>query len=725
MLGPTLGFEQPGISAFQNPITLGGSGPPVSGYDPQQLALVPPRRRSRRNADALPSKAEQEAAKEFLDGWSAASYQFGQDGKAYRDLLRSMYQQRLLLSQWAQGTSGLTADQQVSMRTPSSWRSDMVVSITPIVQNISNRGVKAIFSSDRPFYVEPEDPTRSLEDDDFPTSKKLEQLLNQRLKSGRWKTRLREILQDFTLFDAVFGKLHLYSRTIPKRITNPFTFETDFVETSVYECPIIETVDCDRILVDWEATSSDIQQWHGIGHRVDIPFHRVVQRFKDGIYTLNKDEVFRRWKEGGSAFTSQTEGWRDDRLRMSVLEDKISRLTAWEYHGLVEQPDGTFKEGLMTVLTDREAESTAGGVLVRLQKGTALDCGLRPFASTQFTPLPAPFGMSAVKPHLDKIYYLSQLYNLYIDCVRIGVNPVLLVKKSSGLATRSKAGSGGEKLWPGKELPVNEPGDVTTLQIPLPNLAALVDLIRHFEHMIEQGTGVSDATMGMSGREKTATEAHGLFAALDVPIDVIMDAFSEDFLEPALNIALAMIQQFQLGDLQLSFRGADGMDRPVVITEQEIKTGKYRVHAAMNKQDQTKIAKAQSIERVIPLLAKPEIQQAIMAENKAISLTGMLQRYLELMGIDNIDDIIKQAPPMMPNMGGPPGQPMLPGMPGASPVGPGGAPQLEPGQRPPLQLVRRGGPMGDQPTDQNALAQLLQLMQAGQAPNQLPPGGPQ
>jgi hypothetical protein len=694
---------------------------PNIGHDMPQMGMPP--------VELGPSQEQQDSAKEFIDWWSAASYRYGREGKSRRDLLRNLYRQRLLFSQWKSGGSSTSADQAQSQKDKASWRSDFVTSITPIVQSFSNRGHAAIFSSDRPFAVTPEDPTGSIEDDDFPTSEKLEQLLNIRINQGGWSTQLYMALQDFVIFPATFGKIHYYEKTIPRRIFSQYGVA--FRDVPAYACPILDVVDMDRVLMDWEAKSSDVQRWHGIGHRVDIPFHRVAERYREGVFHLNGAEVHRKWGNTGGSWLTRSEGWQDDRTR-SDYDNKLTQLTAWEYHGLISQPNGTYTEGLLTVLTDRGAEDTGSGIIVRLQRGSALDCGLRPFVSAQFTPMPGPYGIGAIEPHLDVVYYLSQLYNLFIDCVRIGASPTICAPPTSELFTRAKAGSGGNTWYPGKTLPAYQRGDIWTLDIPLPNLPSLVNLIQHFERMLETRTGVSDAMLGMADRQKTATEAHGLFQALSIPLATRMKMFQADFLDPALQIALAMLQQYQAGPQQISFRGKDGKDKPVMISEEELSTGKYRVRSTMDREDQTRIAKAQSIERVLPLLAKPEIQMALQQEGASVSLTQMIRRYLDFVGIDDVDGVILQnrqvAMPMAANGGGRPGMPpgamppfgMMPG----GPPGPGvpmpGGPS-SPGQRAPLQLVRRGGPMGPEPTDQNALAQMLQTIQAGQAPNQEPP----
>jgi hypothetical protein len=197
-----------------------------------------------------------------------------------------------------------------------------------------------------------------------------------------------------------------------------------------------------------------------------------------------------------------------------------------------------------------------------------------------------------------------------------------------------------------------------------------------------------------------------------------------------------MLQEFSTGDQQIVVRGTNGQDIPLSVTTDELQEGKYKAVATLLRQDHTTIAKAQSLERALPLLQN--LQPMLQAEGVQISFNEIVQRFVELVGIEGADRIIRQLSPqeqqqiqqqqMMAQMGAPsspPGGPSPggppPGIGGSGgpppsigpPMPPGPPPQNGPIRQPPM-LVENGGPMGDEPTNQNAIAQLLQMQALSQ-----------
>ncbi len=170
-----------------------------------------------------------------------------------------------------------------------------------------------------------------------------------------------------------------------------------------------------------------------------------------------------------------------------------------------------------------------------------------------------------------------------------------------------------------------------------------------------------------------------------------------------------MLQQFILEDQILTVRDPNGSDVPLVVTSEELAQGRYKVAATLTRQDSTRIAKAQSIERVLPTLAK--FQPVLAQEGVQISFSEILKRYLDLIGVDGVDRVLTRMDPLKGGSGlegRGPETATEPALAGDARYGPSG--QEKPGL--PTALVQNGGPMGDLPTDANALAQLLQMQAA-------------
>ena len=169
-----------------------------------------------------------------------------------------------------------------------------------------------------------------------------------------------------------------------------------------------------------------------------------------------------------------------------------------------------------------------------------------------------------------------------------------------------------------------------------------------------------------------------------------------------------MLQQFLLDDQYIVVRDAAGRDVPLRVNASEIQSGKYRVVATITRQESTRLAKAQSIERALPTLA--QFQPVLAQEGVQISFSELLKRYLDLIGVDGADRVISRVDATQAEQIAQEGSPF----PQSNLIGMNQRAGDVRGVGAPSRLVEKGGPMGPQPTDANALAQLLQI-QAQQA----------
>ena len=122
-----------------------------------------------------------------------------------------------------------------------------------------------------------------------------------------------------------------------------------------------------------------------------------------------------------------------------------------------------------------------------------------------------------------------------------------------------------------------------------------------------------------------------------------VDLFARSFVEPLGKLALSMIQQFLIEDQIIAVRDHSGIDVPLTVTTDEIQSGRYNVVATVTRQDSTRIAKAQSIERALPTLAK--FTPILAEEGVRVSFSELIKRYLDLLGIDAVDRVFTRTQP--------------------------------------------------------------------------------
>ncbi len=652
-------------------------------------------------AVAKPSKKFQEEAFEYVSNWCKASHDFVSRKIEGWKLLEDLYLNRRDLNSWGARSEVVGAQNRAGLGKRSAsrgdkWQSDIILAPSYIVDSWADRAYQSVFNGPEWLSVLPENHEGpGFEDDQYPTSYKLQELLLSRLTQGQIQMRLYEVLQHLVLYGSVYAKVFWYTKDVTRYRWDYQTLEVIQDQETTFDCPVLQVIPLDRLLVDWSATHSDVQRHSGIGHLVDNTYEHIMEQFDNGVYNLNRAQFLKRWEDATVESGSGTSELLYDSDAEGLETDEIRKLTIWEWHGRIPTSKG-HKECLCTIITERGADSPKDGIMVRLTDSPVLWSGLRPFVSAHYTPMPGPFGLGAVESNLDLIHAISQFISQSQDNARLTANAQLIVRRGSSAARQISAES--DVVYPGKVWTVDDPTDIQ----PFPALnfpqKDVNNIINYLNGLLEKRTAVSDTTVGVAGRGKSATEAHILNQASMTPFASRADLFARSFLEPLGRLALSMLQQFLLDDQVISVRGSNGLDRPLIVTAEEIQTGKYRVVATMTQQDSTRLAKAQSIERALPTLA--QFQPILASEGVKISFTELLKRYLDLIGVDGAERVFTRMHPQEGSFG-PQQGPMN---------GPAGT---QPGPNTPAPLVENGGPMGPEPTDDNALAQFLQMQAAG------------
>ncbi|HMK33621.1 MAG TPA: hypothetical protein VK463_01045 [Desulfomonilaceae bacterium] len=650
----------------------------------------------------IPSAQFQQEAFAYVSHWCKAARDFVNRKIERWKLLEDLYHNRRELNSWSTRSDALAAEPRGSLKKhPASgkerWQADIIMSPSYIVDTWADKGYQAIFSGPEWLTVVPDNPGgTAVEDLQFPTSYKLQELLLTRLSEGRIHTRLYEVLQHMVLYGSVYAKIFWYSKNVTRHRWDYETLEVIESNDNIYDCPIVQVIPLDRMLLDWNATHNDIQRHSGIGHRVDKVYQHVLEQFSRGVYNLNKAEFLDRWQDS-TATDSLSIELDHDPDSDGLDADRIKKLTVWEWHGRIPTKQG-HKECLCSIVTDKNADSPEQGVMVRLTESPVLWCGLRPFLAAHYTPLPGPLGMGAVESNLDLIHSISQFVSQSQDNARLSANAQLMVRRGSSAARQISTEA--DVVYPGKVWTIDDPGDIQPfppLHFPQQDINYLIDFLNS---NLEKRTNVSEFGMGISGGARSATEAHLLQESASTPFSTRTDLFARSFLEPLGKIALSMLQQFLLEDQTITVRDFSGVDRPLLVTSEEIQSGRFKVVATLTRQDSTRLAKAQSIERALPTLAG--FQSVLASEGVQVSFVELIKRYLDLIGVDGAERVLKRVTPkdaIQPDQTG--------GRPNSDP------PSERQSATAPSRLVENGGPLGPEPTDANALAQFLQIQAAG------------
>jgi hypothetical protein len=603
----------------------------------------------------------------YVSKWLATSGERHAGKIAKWRLLEDLYFNRRDLNSWGPGRFSSREGEGSAATRDERWQSDIVLSPSYIVDSWADRAYQAIFGGSEWLTLTSEAQRADAPrpgDDEYPLSVKVQELLLSRLTRGRIHEAMYGALQHLALYGSVYAKVSWAARHggIAGETLDPAA-----PRNCLCEYPLLQVIPLEGLRVDWTATHCDVQRHTGIGHKTRKSRAYVLERFHEGVFHLNRDAFLRRWPEEESRFD----------------EGPGTVIALWEWHGTAFLDDGPC-ELVCVIASDEDAETPEDGVMVRCVPGPILEAGLRPFVAAQFTPVAGPFGVGAVEGNLDLIHAISQFISQSQDNARLTANAQLIVRRGSSAARQVTAED--DAVYPGKVWLVDDPDDIR----PFPSLNFPQDhvngLIGYLNDLLEKRTTVTEFTMGMPGGARTATEAHILQEASSAPFAVRADLFARTFLEPFGRIAVEMMRQFLMDDRTITVKDGRGLEKPSLITSEELRHARFTAHATLTQRDSTRIAKAQSIERALPMLAK--FRPLLEAEGIAVSFSELLKRYLDLLGIEAADRVFTRRAVRHPGMRLEDG------------------PMEEPEE--PDRLVEDGGPLGPEPTEVNILAQFLQ-----------------
>lgn len=737
--------------------------PQTQGLRPQDSFVPLP------NDPRKVSKQHIEQAGPYVKAWMKRSAEYIKKKVRRWHLFEDLYWNRRLIDQWnktrVESSSLNRAARRRKQRSKTDWLSKQVVSVAPVVDNYVMAFEGTIFTARDYFVVRPspKNPTGSIEDNQYPTSRKIQTKLIASSNDLQIRTRLYEFVQDGVIFGTSVAKTPWVEEYETINGYDRITGQPQKRINTIRHGTAIDAINLERFLPDIDAKNGDINRWSGIGDRSEVAYDIIKSRFgtkdRPGPYNLSQADFLNEWPECGENLeNADTITLKVDQdARGSISPDKRTYLQVWEWHGKLYYDDTDQPvESVATVITGLNTDDPTTGILVRLQERPILKIGLRPYILWQFTPKSGPLGTGIIEPNLDVIWLLSHAQNQFINAVKLMSVPMV---KRKVTAAPKDADDSGDAIYPGKIWEYqNKPEEIEPFAITGVDLSGLLQLIQYLERVLEKRTAVSDATRGLDETRKTATEFSGLIAQSQRPIDAKLSLLKEAALDRFGMIAVAYLQQNIFEDQQVFMKGANGIPTPVPLTTEELRSGDYIVEAALNIQDNAKISKAQTIMQLLPIMDQ-QATPLLMFDNKRYIRAGLIEALAECLDITEsakvLEDVDEQTKQQLLQMMHPPesqkaaesisinfvdlppeaqvqvlaqiGIQITPEMATQSQILQGQGTQTPgPGMQPPTgmpgQLLpgTHGGPLGPQNSGLNELMQRIQYNGQAQAP--VPPG---
>jgi hypothetical protein len=702
------------------PFQGGGAGnsPPFPQMDPYAYSGMPPFSQPPpppewHDLPEEPSPAFVKKAEEYLGSYLRESRAYAvskqPEWQLYSDLRKGVR------SIWSLGENGSHRDMSQSRKSRDSddiedehrGLTDFVFPISAIETSVATTILNQIFSGANPVVVEAIETIadQATNTDGFTIAQKLTKLFWRKLCEGKLQKNVLDSLVCLVNQGHTFAKVYWSTRykTVEQVDINSGQKRTVQVETR--SCPVIAPIKLDRMLLDWEADVSDVDLHRGIGHWTERTYDEIMETFAEGGYTLNREEVKSRWEHGSSSRSSTTE--MDADPDKESLNDKYTTvLWVWEWHGEIPFK-GQLLESCVTFVTDPDADGPASGVIVRCSKRPALECGIRPMKGCQFIPnIGQQLGLPLVAASRDLLYQLSSAVCQFSDGVRHQIQGALAVQEGGQLHEHlQKHKRILPQSWVASSDPAHEAAAIPSGNFqPGPQL----QLIQEYRDMLQRNT-VTDTFVGMGGGRKTASEASMLQQQSAQPTSTYAMLFVQGFLQPLLDLALKLLQDNMNDDETITVKDRQGQSQTLTVSSDEVRNGKFRVVVTLTEQDAMNTAKAQGIERMLPVLQQTE--PLLAREGITVRYGELIQMWINLINVDGSDRVLHQLSPeelqaqqqaqqeqMMMEQGGQQGQ---------------GPPQSPDGSLP---MAENGGPMGAVPTDQNVLAQMMQQLGAQAGP---------
>lgn len=694
LMGDFMGMPQPPQMAAPFPpippqMLEAGGGPP------RQIPIEPKK----------PTKKHQEEALEYARYWIKASSEYMRTKMPTLQLLDDLYHNDRPLSTWRIALSRLPYEKRKALN---SWKCNLVIpAVTVTVNSFADRLYRSVFFSSEYCKVHPmpKPGRRSIEDEQFPTAKKLDRVILENFEEGFFKNSQKRAFTYLGLFGFMVSKVSWFLKKVPRFYQDPLTDEIFVENDTIIQCPLVNPIKPHRLLIDPNATDMNINRWSGVGHKTSISYYEALKRFDEGTWDLGKKEFLERWDPKEEAVHSYDDEVMEDQDRWQYQgQSRIAQIEVIECEMLIPK-DKKLVEHKITLLQEHNPHvDGASALMVRLREGTPLELGYRQYVGAHFNPTGKPLGLGAAEPHLPLIHHQSELLAIMTDNAKIATQGQFQVRSGSRVSDFLRDHPGADVIEAGQAVTVSAlDKDIKRMDAPNINMGPISEIYRFNDKLKEQAMMVSDTTLGLGQREKTAYETHTLEQASSTPLSNIADMIRESYLNPLGKIVAGLYQQFEMSDRQIVIEGPDGMPQVQEITTQEIKSGVYKIEFLLDTQDQLRIARVNAMTQLMPIML--QLDPMLMQLGKRMRWDLFIERLLDMAGMDRIGEFLSPMPP-------PP--PMLPGgmgMPGMGP-GPGLPPGAQPSQTPP-------------PPDINLMPQIIQdQMRGGVQPAiPKPPGG--
>lgn len=724
---PMGGFQQPPLA----PPTSGMNQPnPLMGMDPMALiqALKPVRVRP-----GMPSKKDLDKIEQYArDAWQESTdyvkkkvYLWQLWDALHDDLITQRQWQ-----EWRQNGSRLSTSlsrRDISELLPDGEDdvpADYVHGPGYLVRSFVHNAYPVLFEG--PQYITVISPgtkaanqaPEPTEQPSFGLDQRVQRLMEEKLEAGGFHARVKQCLGAGPKLGTVIAKASWYQERIPVEYINPLTEKSEIKLETVNQYPIIEMIPLERAIVDPQARHSDCQRWRWVGNWVEKTYDQCLAGWEgdNSLYNVNKTEFVRRFKDGQTVTSSDEEISPDTDRDNDSPTDGYVRIG--ELHIRVPLSYG-LAECVVKLATEAGSDSCKDALLIGVLMGPVLfDLARRPYATWQYDDKESVYGTGVIQAEESRLFLLSKFMGQGQENARR--TAILTSLVTPELKDYLDLHHGG-KLPYQALLPLLDgmnPASAIASAYPLPQFPAqyVSEQIALLKNTLERSATAVDAPVaGSQKNDQTATGMGILQQQGQAPLRTHLRDFCHDLLNPLLTCALELCRQNLTGNQEITLQDSSGADVIAEISQEELQNGKFKIQAAITKQDALNNVQAQILKDLLRDVL-PAIEPKLLEEGIRPLYGVFLRRIMDLLRLEQGDKALHQFSTyeqqqiqqlqqlFMENEQLKQALASVPQPAASNGNGSGKAPSPKlPGES--------GGPMGTVPSDPNTLALQMQMAQ--------------
>ena len=412
---------------------------------------------------------------------------------------------------------------------------------------------------------------------------------------------------------------------------NPDEDTQQFALKVVEDMPRIINVDMFDFLFDY--TAPTIQKMDFVMERYELPMDVVMDRVRKGHYeNITENEVASFAAQSREA--SEDRQFKDERDRAAYgpmgnegdsargQVEQLRKVVLYDYTGRFDvNSDGRLENARVTAMGDKAQRA------VKVRMNPYID-GQKPYISANYIPVQNDLlgiGLMEWTEQLQR--EINTRYNMGVDNANFILNAMLKVRKGASIPDAQL------KSRPSGRIDVNEPDDVTPLEMPVV-FDKLIAAQQWNDQLWQETSGVGAEFAGVrkganTSFHRTAGGVLALQQAAEARLKMSRLLFEERSVKPCGEMVISRIKQFMDSAVTIDIAGPEGVQY-LEVKPHQINTAEYTLKLAIAPTEQIgKLAEREKWQTTLAVL------RALDPMMQLFEWGNIIEDWMEATGLPN------------------------------------------------------------------------------------------